>query len=444
MFVLVVCLLLPVVAGYCEGSWEQLAFADDKYHIDAARTVHDPQSNQLWLAQACPAQIAVYTCYFHGNASKSAELERRRFVLHGGSVGKETCEPFFPIDFLQSIRGKRLVLIGDSIMGQLWVSLVCTLHSLVHNRLDVEFGRLPGCNDIICPDPHSGKHSFLEGGWMHFPSFNATISHVVQSKFDLQDVLRVFRSHRLGARDIVTMNFGVHYNREEEYDAAMKQFRDELLVGVYGDGSTNTTTQNVHNNTLPRILYFQSAPQHFRGSSGYYDQNTQRYPYGFQCEPVASLSLRRAADWRNRVIDRYLSSSPSIHIVRIAEALYSQYDAHIGLEPYVNTPIDCTHWCFPSGIFKYLHLMLHNAIHRTAAAPLMFQESSGGYFYGPALSEGDLVRGRGARDVYLLQNGKRFPFNSLSAFVSRGYDFDNVVTVADAAISLIPLGVALT
>lgn len=45
------------------------------------------------------------------------------------------------------------------------------------------------------------------------------------------------------------------------------------------------------------------------------------------------------------------------------------------------------------------------------------------------IHEGDLMRIDNSKSVFLIENGKRREFNSFQAFVSRGYDFDNVKVV---------------
>ena len=47
------------------------------------------------------------------------------------------------------------------------------------------------------------------------------------------------------------------------------------------------------------------------------------------------------------------------------------------------------------------------------------------YLKQQEIHNGDIVRGEG-KSVYLIEDGKRREFNSFNAFVSRGYDFDNV------------------
>lgn len=440
------CAYLHSLLAYCEGDWEQLPYIDDNYHIQAARSAHDNnainRTNQLWLDQACPAQMAVYTCYFHGNASRAEELERRRFVPKPNP--SDRCQAFHPMQLMEKLRDKHVVFMGDSILIQLWVSLVCTIHPLLDTQLAVHFAKLGTCNNITCPDPHSNRHGSLHRGWIYVPSYNLSLSLVQEPRYSLKAVEHIYSKHHLSSSDLVVFNYGVHFNNRSEFDAVVRTFKAEIIEGKYGyggpDSGTGVPAWKQH---LPPILYFQAAPQHFPGGNGYYSPQDSS-PYAGQCQ-AADPARRRAEDWRNSVLDEHLLSigdgidSP-LHMVRIAEALYSQHDAHVGTEPYVRLPLDCTHWCFPSGIFKYMHLMLYNALHRLVD----HRKEVPVFYYGLDLREGMLVKSKLSKDVFLLKQGQRRPFSSLSAFTSRGFDFAQVVTVDAWDLQLIPEGEPLT
>lgn len=460
MIVAVLTILFSLIwhsVGYCEGSWQTLTHNEGIPHIHAARTAHDPLeakgSNAKWLEQACPAQMAVYTCYFHGNVTRARELEMRRYVPHPptaptppSSSSDEQCHAFHAIELLELLRNKHVVFIGDSILTQLWVSLVCLLGPLTQTQLSIHWGRMFHCNDITCPAGDSNEHSLIGNSWAYLPSSNTSFVLEIVPEYNLKAIQHIYSTHRLTATDLVIMNFGVHYNKQEEFGHAIGAFMRGVVGEMYkhqpqpidmeagADGSRED--QAAWKSHLPPILYFQTAPQHFGGESGYYQGKDSNVT---NCEPVSARI--KDIDWRNRILDEHLGTNDSnspVHLVRTADALYSQYDAHVASNPYPSEPMDCTHWCFPSGIFNYLQLMLYNAVYRLA------DHSVGGYgFYGPELREGDLVKRHGAAEVYLLSNGQRRPFDSLQAFVSRGYDFSNVITIAGHALNEIPLGEAL-
>lgn len=74
------------------------------------------------------------------------------------------------------------------------------------------------------------------------------------------------------------------------------------------------------------------------------------------CAPIADEKQAYQKDWRNRLLEEHLPAFKSHHIVRISEALYSQYDAHVNYgdsfrpEPHM----DCTHYWTGSGVFRYV------------------------------------------------------------------------------------------
>ena len=73
-------------------------------------------------------------------------------------------------------------------------------------------------------------------------------------------------------------------------------------------------------------------------------------------------------DWRN-IIPRKELAGEDVHFIKIARALYSQYDAHIDNKAKELFMIvshfersDCTHWVAPSGIFHYILTIIYNTI----------------------------------------------------------------------------------
>ena len=79
------------------------------------------------------------------------------------------------------------------------------------------------------------------------------------------------------------------------------------------------------------------------------------------CVPYHNITIAHHHDWRNRIADTYLMNT-TIPIIRIAEGLYSQFDAHVDgdstLTPFHKA--DCTHYCLHSAVFDYIHMITYN------------------------------------------------------------------------------------
>jgi hypothetical protein len=117
---------------------------------------------------------------------------------------------------------------------------------------------------------------------------------------------------------------------------------------------------------LPHFFFPHTTPQHFSTPTGYFERIdgdlTQRCrPYGLRNYSKIS-SILYEGDWRNEILHETLApfvAKGLVTIVPISVGLNSQFDAHIGEQSG-----DCTHWCFPSSIYKYFNLFFYNAFRR--------------------------------------------------------------------------------
>jgi hypothetical protein len=81
--------------------------------------------------------------------------------------------------------------------------------------------------------------------------------------------------------------------------------------------------------------------------------------------------------------------------------------------------------------------MLYNAIIRVQRLPSKSRYEA---YYGATLKEGDLVKTQKQHEVFLLKDGKKCGFNSIDAFVKRGYDFSQVKVISEVDLNSIPTG----
>ena len=347
---------------YCDGTWIDTKDSphEGDYKIHGSRAIFSKKnvtlSIETFLKEACPAQRAAFTCYFStDNIQRAILLEKRYFI----PMNNEQCKPFLPLTFLQLLRNRRVVLVGDSIMSQIWESLVCTLYKLDDGRMIdthvyTKFSEfLRGKNNPrLIPVPSKYEydnplHGLIQEGYMVIRTYNTTLSYVSYkgSKTTFNDVIT---SHRLSNRDIIIFNIGLHYSTQEKYKSIMEEKRDEIEM-----------MKKSHH--VPLIFILQTTPQHFDGDNGYYRHPAQRHRYG--CHPYKhsdnNSSLLVPGDWRNNVLQSTMTSLIDrniVTIVPIAKGLRSQHDAHAELQD------DCTHYCSPSGVFKYIHRVLFNSI----------------------------------------------------------------------------------
>lgn len=462
--------------GFCQGHWETLPSMEQQpYPIKAGRTPKQANNSALgylpwdqpWFWEACPSQTTLHSCHFHSNKTHADLLERRIWVTND-----PLCLEFSPFEFLEQLRDRRVIMVGDSLLTQLWQVLVCALHGSAEHRLYVNWAKMWRCNEVTCPHDEA-KHSNCHGGILRFPSANVTIVNKKMYKYSKEYFLGTLQRLKVSPRDIVLVNFGLHYNDEKEYSTAIESMINDL--------------QNHPEAPRWNLGFLETTPQHYPASNGYFAQGEQN---GNTCRPLAMMpktaslvsepSTLAPGDWRNHVIHRVFGSSTasassgnsrlSLRIIPIAHGLYSQFDAHVAIEPYPSPPwLDCTHWCFPSGALRYYLIHLHNAIRRMIgrdpaarsasvhsghvdATTSSLSNQRHGHHRSKASSvndvsllqglqypDGTLVKG-GGRSIYLIRNHMRCEFGSFAAFQKLGLDLKNVVKLSEDELDEIPVG----
>eukprot|EP01033_Poteriospumella_lacustris_P009197 gene9197-6614_t len=440
-----------------------------------------------FLESACPAQVAHYTCYYHGNASHAQELEFRRYVPHQVSTNDprnadnddSTCLPFRLVEFLSLLRNRRVFFLGDSILGNLYVSLFCSLYHVAESHHRINFIKLYSCDKVLCPFD-SESHSYNHADVLTFREYNASLFYFIYNQVDF-DLRRVADHFGMTADDVLVINPGIHYNDRNLFTGHLRVLHSQL-TGMWADRDFRARA--------PTVLFAESTPQHFPAqaegqANGYYPQLTTGFQGERKCRPFVgpnSTAEERQrvyeSDWRNRLVEQELGDliavgnlsaplsaadldQPFITRVPLAAGLYDQFDAHLESSPFVFVPYDCTHWCFPGGVDRYMHLMLYNALWRALrrtqqrqdlqklikdSAPVQEKWRHQQEQRDKSVKEhdrtwrqrglpanlraGSVVKVDRQQAIYFVnEQGQCQMFNSWSAFVSRGYDLSNVVSV---------------
>lgn len=398
----------------------------------------------------------------------------------------DQCMPFWPLEFLSLVRDRRVFFVGDSIMGNLFISLLCALYHTSEAVYRVNFVKLYHCDNVLCP-LNEAKHSYNRGGAITFHATNTTLTYTMINS-PSKDVAGVLERYGVTSGDILVLNPGLHFNDKDKYRNAMETLKESLQ-------SLKTSTPE----RFPIIFYNEITPQHFPDMpNGYYAQITENYSGTRICKPFydptnsSSVRAAHAQDWRNRIMEDVLASLISkgdVTVIPIASALYDQYDAHLGTSPFYYVPFDCTHWCFPGNVDRYMQLMLFNGILRklrtivpngskhhvkatdtkqtansknstSATTPIRARPPStleleqmlqpayvndeswqSALVSSLGLKAGDIIGVKSQRAIYMLDNaGRKCVFNSWDAFVRRGFDVSQVKQLSVDDFVLIPDG----
>jgi len=430
----------------CRGEWVQHDPAKTDYnkisHYRGSHMTKTEITTQQWLNESCPVDTFMFNCYYHILSSRVVESSFREWIPSDPS----SCRPFEPLALLHHLRNRTVSFMGDSIMGQTWISMICALYPFTKLEADVHWDNYPyqGIYDHhICPE---GKpHCQLRYGNIYLPAYDIHITYDEMHRYVpgvMTDV--IINRYRLTSRDIVLLNYGVHYNSGYDYYIEMKKLSIELnnlfkmhpnstnrmftspnlvrrrRLSVSGSDSDATRSrvdadvvadvdvaralaafeptnphvdgrhrrrlreaadsaradavevassapatglrrlgggQSIYARGIPYLYMAETTPQHFPTTNGYYNKQDR----AMKCVSYHNMTYAIDNDWRNILLHKLF---PNAMLVNTSTALYTQWDAHLAADSYVNKfeSADCTHYCISAGVFEYLRRVLFNWI----------------------------------------------------------------------------------
>ncbi|KAF5481420.1 hypothetical protein F2P56_002070 [Juglans regia] len=97
---------------------------EDSCNIFDGKWVYDPTSSPLYHGSQCPFLSEQVSCQRNGRPD--SEYEKWSWEAKGCRIPR-----FNGTNMLERLRGKRVIIVGDSINGNQWESLVCLLYSTI-------------------------------------------------------------------------------------------------------------------------------------------------------------------------------------------------------------------------------------------------------------------------------------------------------------------------
>jgi len=332
---------------HCDkGEWVDSSALSYAEYVNLARVSLVDNKPEVWLHDACRAQLVQHSCYAHGNTERAKAIENRNWK----PLDESLCNPFSPLSFLHAMNGGKMVIVGNSILMQLWVAFVCEMHQLngVLEEADWFQHHVGHYNAVTCP--FGAIHCHIHGGRLKFQSGESL--SFLRTNIDLSfDIKNVIATHNLGKGDILLFGLGFSIPDLTQFENFVKKLRvdtDELPL-----------------ESSPRIFLLEALPQHFKTPTGDGKYNIQTLNKAV-CHPIQSDGM----EWYENnkeysIAQATFANSTRVSLIKAAQPLVSQWDAHVETSKITSYDVvDCTHWCYPSGVFKFLHKVIYNAIRK--------------------------------------------------------------------------------
>ncbi|KAL8039060.1 hypothetical protein ABFS82_10G010900 [Erythranthe guttata] len=327
-------------------------------NLFSGKWVFDGVSNTLYEEKKCSFMTNEFACEKYGR--KEFKYQKWRWQPHQCDLPR-----FNGSSFMEKIRGKRVVFVGDSLIRNQWISMLCMIESSLHPssskavvQIDnlfvfqsieynatIEFYWSPLLVESNCDDPYSHR---IKDRTVRIKSIEKHARHWTDA-----DIL-IFNSFMWWLEPNMTILWGSFgssdaiYKRVETnlrlYEMALNTWSEWLEINI--------------NRTKTKLFFMSLSPYHFQGESlneGHCYNVTEPIMKEDYWGISTDIDMMRTAESTIQKLEKRGLKAEYLNITHLSDY---RRDAHTSIyrkfgdlsDDQLSNPksySDCVHWCLP-------------------------------------------------------------------------------------------------
>ncbi|XP_012465388.1 protein trichome birefringence-like 33 [Gossypium raimondii] len=343
---------------------EKLAFAigksEEKCDVFKGRWVRDELSRPLYEESECPYIQPQLTCQEHGRPD--TEYQKWRWQPHGCDLPS-----FNATLMLETLRGKRMMFVGDSLNRGQYVSMICLLHRLIpeHAKSMKSYN-----NDALTVFRAKDYNASIEFYWAPFllesNSDNAVV-HRVSDRIVRRGSINKHGKHWKGV-DILVFNTYLWWMTGLDIKILKGSFEDEEkeIIEVSAEDAYRMAMRSMlrwvrknMDRKKTRVFFTSMSPTHGKGIEWGGEPGENCYNQTTIIEDSNYWDSNSRKTIMNVIAEEFSKSKFPITFLNITQLSSYRKDAHTSIYKKQWSPLtaeqlanpvsyaDCVHWCLP-------------------------------------------------------------------------------------------------